>query len=378
MEARFGMKKDINPKYWDVKAGKAIGRTNEAAEINALVDTVKSGIYKIYRNLQERESSVSAEKIKNVFLGIDIKHENLLAVFDEHNKEKKALSDKNVISESTCDKYRITRDHLAEFLRKEYNLSDISLKDINHRFITGFEHFLLTERGCAKNTTAKYMQFFKHIILVALKNEWIYRNPFSEYTITIDPVDRGYLAQEEIEILMRQKFETKRLERLRDVFVFCCFTGLSYIDVKNLTEEHIRTSFDGNLWIMGKRGKTDTGYQVPLLEIPKMILNRYKGSMKNGRLLPVINNQNSNGYLKEIGKLCGIKKNLTFHLSRHTFATLTLSKGVSIESVSKMLGHTNIETTQIYARITSDKISNEMAQFAGKVKGMETKLVASV
>jgi integrase len=129
---------------------------------------------------------------------------------------------------------------------------------------------------------------------------------------------------------------------------------------------------------MGKRGKTDTGYQVPLLEIPRMILNRYKGSMKNGRLLPVINNQNSNGYLKEIGKLCGIKKNLTFHLSRHTFATLTLSKGVSIESVSKMLGHTNIETTQIYARITSDKISNEMARFAGKVKGMETELAVNI
>jgi site-specific recombinase XerD len=191
-------------------------------------------------------------------------------------------------------------------------------------------------------------------------------------------VDRGYLAQEEIEILMRQKFETKRLERLRDVFVFCCFTGLSYIDVKNLTEEHIRTSFDGNLWIMGKRGKTDTGYQVPLLEVPKMILARYKSSLKNDRLLPVINNQNTNAYLKEIGKLCGLKKKLTFHLSRHTFATLTLSKGVSIESVSKMLGHTNIETTQIYARITSDKISNEMAQFAGKVRGMETKLAASV
>jgi site-specific recombinase XerD len=376
-EVRFGMKKDINPKYWDVKAGKAIGRTNEAAEINALIDTAKSGIYKIYRDLQERENDVNAEKIKNAFLGINIKREHLLAVFDEHNKEKKALSDSHVISESTYDKYCITRNHLAEFMKRDYNLSDISLKDINHRFITGFEHFLLTVQGCAKNTTAKYMQFFKHIIIVALKNEWIYKNPFSEYAITIEPVDRGYLSQEEIEILMRQKFETKRLERLRDVFVFCCFTGLSYIDVKNLTEEHIRTSFDGNLWIMGKRGKTDISYQVPLLEIPKMILNRYKGTLKNGRLLPVINNQNTNAYLKEIGKLCGIKKKLTFHLSRHTFATLTLSKGVSIESVSKMLGHTNIETTQIYARITSDKISNEMAQFAGKVKGMETKLAVN-
>jgi site-specific recombinase XerD len=321
---------------------------------------------------------VSAEKIRNVFLGINIKHEYLLAVFDEHNREKKSLSDSRVISESTYDKYRITRDHLADFLKREYALPDISLKDVNHRFITGFERFLLTVRGCTKNTTAKYMQFFKHIIIVALKNEWIYRNPFSEYAITIEPVDRGYLSQEEIEILMCREFKAKRLERLRDVFVFCCFTGLSYIDVKNLTQEHIRTSFDGNLWIMGKRGKTDTSYQVPLLEIPQMILNRYKGALKNGRLLPVVNNQNTNAYLKEIGALCGIKKKLTFHLSRHTFATLTLSKGVSIESVSKMLGHTNIETTQIYARITSDKISNEMALFAGKVREMGTKLAANI
>ncbi|MDR2495510.1 MAG: site-specific integrase [Tannerellaceae bacterium] len=377
-EARFGMKKDIHPGLWDVKVGRATGRSGEATEINALIDAVKSSIYKIYRDMQERKSSVSAEKIKNVFLGIDMQHEYLLAVFDEHNKEKKALSDSHVISESTYDKYRITRDHLADFLKKKYKLSDISLKDIDHRFITCFEHFLLTVRGCTKNTTAKYMQFFKHIIIVALKNEWIYRNPFSEYRIKIDPVDRGYLSQGEIEILMKQGFKTKRLERLRDVFVFCCFTGLSYIDVKNLTQEHIRTSFDGNLWIMGKRGKTDIAYQIPLLEIPQMILNRYKGTLKNGCLLPVINNQNTNAYLKEIGALCGIKKKLTFHLSRHTFATLTLSNGVSIESVSKMLGHKNIETTQIYARITSDKVSNEMALFAGKVRGMETKLMTNI
>jgi integrase len=176
---------------------------------------------------------------------------------------------------------------------------------------------------------------------------------------------------------MKQKFATKRLERVRDVFVFCCFSGLSYIDVKNLTSDHIRTSFDGNLWIMGKRGKTDVSYNVPLLEIPKIILGRYKGKLPDNRLLPVINNQNTNAYLKEIGTLCGIKKKLTFHLSRHTFATLTLSKGVSIESVSKMLGHTNIQTTQIYARITSEKISNDMALFAGRVKGMEMKLAVN-
>jgi site-specific recombinase XerD len=230
---------------------------------------------------------------------------------------------------------------------------------------------MLTVRCCSENTTAKYMQFFKHIIIVAMKNGWVYKNPFAEYSIRIKKTDRGYLTQEEIEVLMKKHFKTKRLERLCDIFIFCCFTGLSYIDVKNMTSENISTSFDGKPWLIGKRGKTEVAYQVPLLEIPQRIINKYSGTLPEGRLLPVINNQNSNAYLKEIGELCGIKKKLTFHLSRHTFATLAITKGVSIESVSKMLGHTNIATTQIYARIIGEKIGSDMDIFAGKVKGME-------
>jgi site-specific recombinase XerD len=376
-EARFGMKKDINPKFWDVNVGKATGRTSEATEINTLLDNTKSAIYKVYRDLQEKENNVSAEKIKNCFLGIDAKHQNLLELFDQHNREKKMLVGIN-IAKSTYNKYRITRDHLAAYIKDWHHLSDIPLKEINHKFVCDFETFLLTERHSEENTIAKYMQMFKHIIGIAIKYRWIYDNPFSGYKIHLKKTDRGYLTQEEIEILINQKFSTKKLERARDVFVFCCFTGLSYIDVRKLTEENIKISFDGGQWIMGKRRKTDVGYNVPLLEIPKMILEKYKGSLPDGRLLPVTTNQNSNIYLKEIGELCGLKKKLTFHLSRHTFATLTLSKGVSIESVSKMLGHTNIQTTQIYARITSDKISNDMALFAGKVKEMGTKLAVNL
>jgi site-specific recombinase XerD len=374
---RFGMKKDVNPRCWDAKVGKATGRTNEAVEINALIDNTKSAIYKIYRDLQEKESNVTAEKVKNTFLGLDAKHQNLLALFDRHNEERKLLVGKT-ISETTHDKYRITRNHLADFIKEWYSLSDIPLKDIDHKFICDFEVFMLTSRGCTENTTARYIQFFKHIIIVATKLGWIDGNPFSEYKVKIKKTDRGYLTQEEVEILMKQKFETKRLERVRDVFVFCCFTGLSYIDIKTLTSDNIRTSFDGKLWIMGKREKTDESYNIPLLDIPKMILEKYRNALFDNRLLPVIGNHSSNAYLKEIGEICGIKKKLTFHLSRHTFATLTLSKGVSIESVSKMLGHANIKTTQIYARITSEKISNDMAAFAGKIKDMEINLVANI
>jgi site-specific recombinase XerD len=377
-EVRFWMKKDIHPNHWNVKTGKVTGRTSEAVEINTLIDDAKSAIYQVYRDMQEKGNNVTAEKVKNVFLGIDCKQpENLLELFDQHNSEQKLLVGKSV-SASMYDKYRITKNHLADFIKKQYDVSDISLKAIDHQFICDFEIFMLTSRGCAENTTAKYLQIFKHVIIVSMKYGRIYKNPFAEYSIHVKKTDRGYLTQDEIEILMEQKFDTKQLERVRDIFVFCCFTGLSYIDVKNLTADHIRTSFDGNLWIMGKRGKTDENFNIPLLEIPKTILEKYRDTLPGNNLLPVISNNVTNGYLKKIGELCGIKKKLTFHLSRHSFATLTLSKGVSLESVSKMLGHTNIQSTLIYARITGEKISNDMALFAEKINGMETKLAVNI
>jgi site-specific recombinase XerD len=367
------MKKDINPKHWDVKAGKVTGRTNEATEINTLIDSTKSEICKVYRDMQEKENSVTAEKVRNAFLGVETGQQNLLELFDRHNGERKLLIGQTV-SASTYDKYRITRNHLADFIDKQYGLPDISLKRIDHGFICDFEIFMLTTCGCAENTVAKYMQIFKHIIIIAMKCKWIYKNPFSEYSVHVKKTDRGYLTQDEVEVLMAQTFENKCLERVRDIFVFCCFTGLSYIDVKTLASNHIRTSFDGKLWITGKRGKTGENYNVPLLDIPEMILEKYRNTLSDDRLFPVISNNTTNTYLKKIGELCGIKKKLTFHLSRHTFATLTLSKGVSLESVSKMLGHTNIQTTLIYARITGEKIGNDMALFAGKIKKNGNKL----
>jgi len=305
-------------------------------------------------------------------LGIDTRKQTLLELFDQHNREKKRLVGISIVK-STYNKYRITRDHLAAYLTDWHNLSDIPLKEINHKFVCDFERYLLTVKRSEVNTIAKYMQMFKHIIGIAIKYRWIQDNPFSGYKIQLKRTDRGYLTQEEVEILLNHTFKQKHLEKVRDIFVFCCFTGLSYIDVKQLTQDNIRISFDGGQWLMGKRGKTDVRYNVPLLDIPKQILAKYAGKLPDNRALPVTTNQYSNVYLNEIGKLCGLKKKLTFHLSRHTFATLTLSKGVSIESVSKMLGHTNIQTTQIYARITNEKISQDMTLFAEKVKGVELK-----
>lgn len=374
---RFNTKTSIHSDIWDAKAGKAAGKTRVAMEINSLLDAIKAGIYKIYYDLQTRENNITAERVKNIFLGIEVKLQTLLELFKRHNEDVEKLVGISK-SKATYQKYEVTRKHLANFIREKYSISDISLKEINHMFISDFEVYLLTTAGCNANTTAKFMQFFKRIIIIAKNNGWVHADPFANYKIRIGKVDRGYLTQEEIETIMQKTFVSKRLEQVRDIFLFSCFTGLAYIDVKNLREKHIRTSFDGNLWVMTKRQKTDVNSNIPLLDVPKQILEKYQGTLPNEAVLPVLSNQKMNAYLKEIGDVCGIEKNLTFHLARHTFATsVTLAKGVPIETVSKMLGHTNIKTTQIYARITDSKIGNDMAILAGKLKGMETKLAVN-
>lgn len=371
-ESRFSMKTDIEPALWDVKTGKMIGRSVKAQETNALMDNTKSVLNRIYHQELERIQTVTAEKVKNIFLGINTKQQTLLELFKKHNADVKTLIGKNK-SKATYQKYEVTLKHVTNFLRKQYSLSDIPFCEINHMFISNLETYLMVDCQCNANTTAKFIQFFKRIILIARNNGWMQHDPFANYKIRLNRVDRGYLTKEELECIVSKKIDIKRLEYVRDIFIFSCFTGLAYIDVYNLKESNIRTSFDGKLWIMTKRQKTDVNSNIPLLEVPKMILEKYKGKLPEGKLLPISSNQKMNAYLKEIGDLCEIKKNLTFHLARHTFATtITLSQGVPIETVSKMLGHTNIKTTQIYARITDSKIGHDMDILSDKLKAMES------
>ncbi len=366
---QFSTKQSIHPDNWSVKAGKATGKS--AVQINKLLDDVKASLNQIYHEQQRRDNYVTAEKVKNEFLGHTENHETLLNLFKKHNNDVKALVGISK-SASTHQKYEVTRKHLENFIQYKYRLSDMALKEINLMFITDFEVYLKTICKCNSNTTAKFMQFFKRIILIARNNGIIIGDPFANYKIRLQRVDRGYLTEDEIKKILELNLVSDRLENVRDLFIFSCFCGLAYIDVAGLKKEHIRKSFDGNLWIMTKRVKTGVDVNVPLLDIPKMILDKYKDQLPNGKILPVISNQKLNSYLKEIADLCGIKKNLTFHLARHTFATTTtLGKGVPIETVSKMLGHTNIETTQIYARITNNKISDDMKGLSQQFTGIE-------
>lgn len=244
--AQFDTKLEINPEIWSVQLGRASGLSRESKQINALLDEIKASIHKIYHEMQRRDSVVTAEKIKNEFLGISERHDTLLDLFRKHNEDVKQLIGVTK-SAATYQKYEVTRKHLQTFIETRYKVTDISLLDVNHMFITDFEIYLLTAGKCSKNTTAKFMQFFKRIILIARNNGLIVNDPFANYKIRIQKVDRGYLTEEEVTKILKKKFTSERLEHVRDIFVFSCFTGLAYIDVKNLTQANVRTSFDTRL-----------------------------------------------------------------------------------------------------------------------------------
>lgn len=369
--SQFSSKLDIEPAMWDTARQRMIGNTVKARQFNFLLDDIRASIRNHYYDIEKYEAYVTAEKVRNAFLGITTRQQTLLELFRSHNEDVKKLIGISK-SAATYSKYDRCMRRLSEFMEKRYHIKDIALKEIRHSFLVDFETYLRADCGCNENTTAKFMQTFRMIIILAKNNGWIFADPFLNYKIRLKNVDRGYLTESEIECILKKVFPSKRLEQVRDIFIFSCLTGLAYIDVKNLRNEHIRTSFDGRQWIMTRRQKTDTIVNVPLLKIPQAILKKYEGKLPNGLLLPVTSNQKLNSYLKEIADICGIDKKITFHLARHTFATtMTLSKGVPIETVSKMLGHTNIKTTQIYARITNDKISRDMQMLDGKLDKIE-------
>lgn len=350
----------IEPELWDASASKAIGRSSKIAEFNKRIEDMRHVLKEHYYDILNRHGYVTAEMVKNAFTGITAKEESLVPLYLQHLEDTKKLIG---ISKAnpTYQKYERMYRRVVEFMKKKYNITDIPLREIKYQFIVDLEFFLRTEYGYSQNTTYKCMKFFKQVINKAIRAGLIFVDPFNGYKISVQRVDRGFLTEDDLKKMMEKKFASKRLEQVRDIFIFACFTGLAYIDLANLRVDNIQKMFDGRLWIVTHRQKTNTKVTVPLLPPAIKILKKYEGEFVDGKILPIITNQKINCYLKEIAEICGIEKNLTFHLARHTFATtMTLGKGVPIETVSKMLGHTNVQTTQIYARITNDKISKDM------------------
>ena len=355
----------VKSSQWDKEKERIKGRTTEALNTNLQLDNIASGLQSIFRRI-EMSDVVSLERIKSEFLGKKEEIDTLMQLFEKHNGDVAKQVGVSV-GKATLQKYNVCKRHFSEFLEKQYKRSDLKLTELTYVVIREFDLYLRTEAGQNPNTATKTMKTFKTITLLGQKMGVLLHDPFMNHRFHIEPVNRGFLTDEEILLIANKDLGISRLELVRDIFIFSCFTGLAYIDVSNLTPDHIVTLGDKQ-WIMTQRQKTSVETNVLLLDIPKAIIAKYGGkTYRNGKLFPMLTNQKTNSYLKEIADICGIKKNLTFHLARHTFATMSLSKGVPMESVSKMLGHTNIRTSQIYARITNKKIEHDMEELADKL-----------
>ncbi|MEP6261970.1 MAG: site-specific integrase [Gillisia sp.] len=357
-----------NPNDWDERAHRMKGRNPEATILNNYLDAKYAKLLQCYEDLLKEDGVITARGIKARFLGADATFKTLKDVIHHHNT---TMGD--ILKWGTLKNYGATEKYLNKYMLKDHNYPDIYLKNLNYQFITGFEKFLRRQTNKNKNKQLsnngimKHMERFKKLTNLAIKLGWMEKDPFRDYKMKFEKFDRAYLNQREINIIENTRFKRITLETTKDIFLFGCYTGLSYIDVKNLTPENIINGVNGKEWIYCRREKSQTPMKIPLLEKAQVILEKYKSPV-NEALLPVYSNQKTNNYLKEIASQCKIPKKLSFHVARHTFATtITLSNGVPIETVSKLLGHSKLSTTQIYARVVDQKIGDDMELLQSKL-----------
>ena len=364
--AQFSSKQSVPLALWDAKGNRAKGKGDEAQKINHALDKIKARIIELYNQIRERENFVTAEMVRNAYQGVGNEYECLLTAFDKHNADfaKRVNKDRSV---RTAWRYGIVRKHLARFISSNYKRKDIALKELTEEFIRGFDIYLRTVVGLKPATAGTYIKPLKMIVSHAHTNGHLHRNPFARYHSSCDSKERPFLTEDELQTVMNHPFNDPELSKIRDIFVFGCLTGVSFIDIKNLTTNNIENR-NGGWWIIMKRQKTGVPFKVKLLDSAYRIIERYEPMRRDSHLFDFPDNQKTNTKLKQIIAECGINKVVTFHQSRHTFGTLALTKGMPIETVSKILGHTNIATTQIYAKITTEKLERDISAFGEKLE----------
>lgn len=347
---------------WVPKAAKVAGSNEFSKTANHSLNSIRNNLLNIRADLLQKGALVTAEIIINTHLGKGERNYTLVQIHELHNERVKQLIGKDYAFR-THGRYVMSLDHLKRFLRYKFSVDDILLTSLSFSLAADYEFYLKTVRGCANNTAVKYVKNLKAVINFAVSQGWLNYNPLDKWKGKLERVDKGYLTEQELGTIANKEFVHKRIEEVRDVFIFCCYTGLAYSDVYKFSEANIVFGLNGKKQITINRTKTNTLVTVPLLDPALRIIEKYKDHplcVYSGRLLPVKSNQKQNEYLKEISELCGINKNLTTHIARHTFATMMLTLGASMESVSMMLGHTDIKTTQVYAKIIAEKVMKEM------------------
>jgi len=368
IRANFNIGIVIQEDKWDSEDQRIKGKDQIAKEYNNLLVTLTALAWECYNNHLKNNLEVSPEIIKSFILEKDKPQHTLLEAisFQIINLKSRVGND---ITTNTVKKYETIQRKVKEFLKEQLKVDDIQLNQLTQKFIFQLDDYFRTKQKLKHNAVAKNMQQFRRVIKIAIQNEWIERDPFVSYSCTPKSTERGFLTMEEIQFFQKEIL-TEKLDKVRDIFLFCCFTGLSYADVSKFNKEHLMQAEDGKTWIILARTKTKSQSFIPILPEAMTILTKYGDIVKwnsSGKLLPVISNQNLNKYLKEIANVIGINKRVSMHLARHTFATtVTLNRGVDIVSVSKMLGHKNLQTTQIYAKTGMLRISQDMDKFFEK------------
>ncbi|MDB5156147.1 MAG: integrase, partial [Mucilaginibacter sp.] len=368
----LSVKRSIEQDNWNANKGMARGSREEIVKLNKYLEQYRSGIVESYQQLLLQKKLITAELVKDKFTGEDQAEFTLYKLMDYHNSEQS-----QVLEPGTMKNYHTTQKYIKEFIKERFRTSDKYLSELSYKFITDFEYYLrnrVPEKGqkpLNNNGLMKHIERFCKMVNLAVRLEWLDRNPFQAYQLKFDKVEREYLTKDELARIENKHFNIVRLQVVQDLFVFSCYTGLAYIDVFNLTPANLIEKSENNIWIATNRQKTNEPVRVPLLPKALAIIEKYKGhpqALAEGKVLPVLSNQKLNSYLKEIADMCDITKPLTFHIARHTFATtITLTNGVPIETVSKLLGHSKLTTTQIYAKVIESKINDDMAQLSKRL-----------
>ncbi|MCF0072204.1 site-specific integrase [Dyadobacter sp. CY261] len=363
-------KRECEPEKWNAAAGRKNGTREDTRLLNAYLDTFQAKVYEAHRQLMSTGNEITIEALKASVTGVAEKKIMFLEQFAKHNARLVELKGTDY-AHGTILRYNTSYQHTKEYIKWKFKLGDIEIEKLSYEFITDFEFWLKTQKKCGHNTTMRYLGYCKKIVLGLIKTGLLPRDPFFGYKVHKKETNRAALTEKELKVIANKKFPSSRLSQVRDIFLFSCYTGLSYVDVQKPTRSEITIGQDGEQWLIINRQKTDSQSRVLLLPVPLQIIAKYEHEPQceiSGKLLPVSSNQKMNAYLKEIAAVCGIDRNISFHIARHTFATtVTLSNGVPMESVSKMLGHSNIRTTQIYAKIVDRKISEDMRSLREKL-----------
>ena len=369
--AEWTCQRNCDPVRWNQQSGRAIGNKDETKSLNQHLDAIQANIFQVQKEYTLRNESVAAAQVRAKILHeTEEKRHSLIEVYQYHNDQFEKLVGTE-FSYGTYKKFKSALKSLGSFLEWKFKKKDVYLTDVNHKFITDYEFYLKSFQKLQHNSAMVNVKKLKKIIRQCVANDWLDKDPFKSYKITTKETLRNFLMEDELVTLVKKDFSIPRLDQVRDIFLFSCYTGLSYTDVMALTRYNISIGIDGEQWIFTTRSKTESPSRIPLLPVPRNIIEKYSNRqdiINSGKLLPNLTNQKLNSYLKEISDVCEFKKTITFHCARHTFATtVTLTNGVPIETVGKMLGHKSLRTTQIYAKILDTKVSSDMQALKQKL-----------